>query len=693
MTYQLQSHTDRLIRMIDKELIRIGARAARDATVARQQIAVRALGTLADIRAVAEDLDQSPDARLLMIQERLSAFSAIDPMHLRSRASLQRYLLATRRTAIPKLLASLSELSLVSSTEAALLQASDSVARTTPEHASDVPETTKAAIPRPWKPMVAVGGPEGLRAAQAAIAFEIRKALRRGSIACPASVAYRDRSEVLECGRTLLAQRSRSVDVDRFLDSLSAHLAGGLAAISDAIAFGEVAIRDGAIRLRALDAENQHPDDHGLRDVVARSLDRTTLADILVQIDAATRFSSSLLGRPPASEAELRYVYAGLVGHGTELTPARLALMIPGTDAEGIGAAMLLCEDGASIRQANEAVVSFLRSHPVVSVWGRGTECAADMMSLDVSRHVWAARTDPRRRTWAIGAYSHVLDQWCVIHDQPIVLNQRQAGAAIEGLLGHREIRPERVAVDTHGYTYLAFAVAKLLGFDLCPRLRNLKERVLWLPTGFPVPEELKSVSRPTVSLERIRRGWSDLEQLAEAIRGGEISATLALERFGSAARGHPAYEAGVTLGKLLRTLYLCDYFSNRPFRREILRLINHGEALHSLQRQIHAGTIAPLQGRSEAEQIGISGSLALLTNAVLAWNTHRIQHAVDAYRAQYATKPPGPLVRQISPARHAHINFRGTIVFPIEKFAERLFQGPMSKDPNTGGFASAAQH
>jgi hypothetical protein len=33
------------------------------------------------------------------------------------------------------------------------------------------------------------------------------------------------------------------------------------------------------------------------------------------------------------------------------------------------------------------------------------------------------------------GTYAHVLDQWGIVYDQPIVLNQRQAGAAVEGAL------------------------------------------------------------------------------------------------------------------------------------------------------------------------------------------------------------------------------------------------------------------
>ena len=45
-----------------------------------------------------------------------------------------------------------------------------------------------------------------------------------------------------------------------------------------------------------------------------------------------------------------------------------------------------------------------------------------------------------------------VLDQWGILHDQSIVLNRRQAGAAIEGALRQRQVAQfERVAVDTHG--------------------------------------------------------------------------------------------------------------------------------------------------------------------------------------------------------------------------------------------------
>ena len=43
--------------------------------------------------------------------------------------------------------------------------------------------------------------------------------------------------------------------------------------------------------------------------------------------------------------------------------------------------------------------------------------------------------SDTRRRTASIGVYTHVRDPWGIFYDQPIVLNERQAGVAIEGVI------------------------------------------------------------------------------------------------------------------------------------------------------------------------------------------------------------------------------------------------------------------
>ncbi|WP_255360148.1 MULTISPECIES: transposase [unclassified Cupriavidus] len=73
--------------------------------------------------------------------------------------------------------------------------------------------------------------------------------------------------------------------------------------------------------------------------------------------------------------------------------------------------------------------------------------------------HLFHARADPRRRTHAVGIYTHVLDQHGIVYKQPMVLNERQAGVAIEGAMRHNETSSDggllRLAVDTHGYTIM----------------------------------------------------------------------------------------------------------------------------------------------------------------------------------------------------------------------------------------------
>jgi TnpA family transposase len=204
------------------------------------------------------------------------------------------------------------------------------------------------------------------------------------------------------------------------------------------------------------------------------------------------------------------------------------------------------------------------------------------------------ARLDPRRRTPSMGLYSHVRDRWGIFHAQPLILNdQRQAGAAIEGVIRHEELDITQLAVDTHGHTDFAMALAKLLGFDLCPRLKALKDRHLFLPRGMAIPASVQEICRASVDLERIRSHWEQIVHLVASVHSGHTSAVNVTARFGSASRGDPLYEAIVHLGRLLRTVFLCDYFLNDVFRRELLRVLNRGEAINALKRAIYTGRIA----------------------------------------------------------------------------------------------------
>lgn len=535
------------------------------------------------------------------------------------------------------------------------------------------------------------------KALEAATMMGLSKALRRGSAWVAHSMSYRERDQMLIPPHIWEIERDRhaavlefSTDPNKFLEPLLGNIDAGIAAFAEAQEKGIITIDpDGTIRLHKLEALPDDPLPKRTNDLLYKEIGDVQFPDLIMEVDAHTNFSEILLGRRASSEQELVALYAALIAHGTEIDAKSVAAMTPQLDPAHVSSAMRALETPGRVRRANERVVEFQMKHAIADIWGGGRIASSDSMSIDVSKHLWNARTDPRRRTHAVGLYTHILDKYGVIYDQPIVLNERQAGPAIAGVEyynnSEERIRLSLLAVDTHGYTNVALAVAKGLHFDLCPRLRSLTERKLYLPRHSSVPDGLDQVVIKEVSLTAIRNGWDEYLRLVASIRSGRISANVAMQRFGSAAQGDPLHKAAEHLGRLLRTLFLCDYFSNIEFRREILTILNRGESVHFLQRAIYYGRVPTERGRRPDEMTAISGSHTLLTNLVIAWNTHKMQETVDRWR-----KSGRPIddawLHRMGPGHFAHINFRGTFKFGVDRYADILLQRPQKSRPRQQG-------
>jgi TnpA family transposase len=526
-----------------------------------------------------------------------------------------------------------------------------------------------------------------LAALRASVVASVRQGLIGGHLWVDHSWAYRNRDELLIPVEEWRRRRAELVGAlglvlnpDVFLRRLQANLQVGLQALAEAVEAGHVQIdAQGLVRLPALQAADIDTSVARTRRALFDVIGPVQFCDVLVELDAHAGYSELLLGRRARSEAELVACYGGLLAHGTENDAKGVAAMVPGLEATHVNSAMRALEAQGRLRRANQRVAQFQSSHPIAELWGSGTKASSDMMALEATRHLYNARVDPRLRKRAIGIYTHVRDQYGIFYDQPVVLNERQAAAAVHGVEDHNAqgeeaMRLSLLAVDTHGYTNVAMAVAKLLGFDLCPRLKDLAERRLYLPRGVEVPQSLERVACGRVKLLAVHEGWDELLRLIASIRLGRVSAKEALDRLGSAARGQALHAAAEHLGRMLRTLFLCDYLSNVAFRREIHALLNRGEAVHLLQRAVYSGRVSAARGRRHDEMRTISGSHALLTNIVIAWNTMKMQAVVDRWRRD---KHPidDEWIRHMGPIHFENINFRGRMSFAVGRYADTLLE------------------
>jgi TnpA family transposase len=657
------------------------AKQARSATEYRQQ--------LVDIKALVDDTRRSAEERLADIGKLLEGLSAKPAA---SHAASVRETLTEDQHRIRNLLTPLRELGFASNGSDPAVQQLELVGELHDQGATELPPDCEVPVSASWRDLVnGEDRKRALRAMEASAIMGLRRGLRRGTVWISHSLSFRERDQLLIPPVQWETERDRYLSslglpsqVDTYLNRLTDHLKAGLAALDEAREAGHFTIdAHGVLHQSPLEAAETDGIPTRTRDLLFKDIGNAQFADMILEMDARTNFSEVLLARKARDAHELIALYAGLIAHGTELDAKGVAAMIPQLDTAHVSTVMRALEMPGRLRRANERVVEFQRTHPITELWGTGQFASSDSMSLDTSPHLFYARADPRRRTHAVGIYTHVLDQHGIVYNQPMVLNERQTGVAIEGVMRHNETRADggllRLAVDTHGYTNVGMAVSRLLGFDLCPWLRNLSERKLYLPRGLQVPDGLASAVSLDISLKAIREGWDGLLRLVASIQSGRVSAIVALQRFGSAAQGDPIHRAADHLGKLLRTLFLCDFFSNAEFRRELRTLLNRGESVHQLQRAIYSSKVQHDRGRRQDEMIAISGSLTLLTNLVVAWNTQRMQTTVDAWRRK-GQRVDDDWLRRMGPAHFAHVNFRGILSFPIHLYQDALLETPLRR-------------
>lgn len=180
----------------------------------------------------------------------------------------------------------------------------------------------------------------------------------------------------------------------------------------------------------------------------------------------------------------------------------------------------------------------------------------------------------------------------------------------------------------------------------------------------------MASVCVANVDATLIALHWDALVHLAAFVMSGRASAVAVMARFGSAARSDPIYEAGVQLGRLLRTAFLADYFVNAASRRELHRVLNRGEAVNALKRAIYTGRVSPAQAGRVDEMQAVADALSLLANIVMAWSIAQMQAVLDRW-ANRRQVIPAELIGRIAPTRLEGINLRGVFRFPIERYAD----------------------
>jgi len=680
--HSMMRNTDMCIHMSRKEYAKIKGSCRAAVTLQRAASSLELMRGLEEIEAVVENKELDLESTRAKTLEIIRRFRAVNP----NTSEATRELLLEEHHKIDALVRPLIALDLESNKDGVAIQSIEMLRDLMDRKKRELP-SGDAPCRDPWDKLVNQNDDpdKAYKAFVTATLEEAHRALRHGEVFIDHSENHRDPDNMLiapkvweKTKRRYYSELGQPERVDDCLKPFLDQLPKRLKELADAVKAKVVTIDAKRMSISPIEPEKAPAGYKDFKRLLAAEIGPIQLPEMALMIDAETRFSWKLLGRQPRDKLELISVYAALLVNGTNMSAKAVSMMIPGLTDEQIKATMHLIEPSKHTRAANAAIVDFMLRHRIVEEWGGEAWASSDMMSLETSRKLYNARLDPRLKTPAIGTYTHTSGRWGILYDAPIVVGPRQNGVAIEGYLRQYSQKIQHLGVDTHGYSNWSIALAKLLRLDLFPRLRDLDERKLFVPHGTVVPPELESVTR-FISLKAFKKHYDDMMRVAGSVKDGTLTAVQACQMYGSDAVGDQVRKAGEQFGQLLRTLFLCDYYTKPDFRRELHRVLNRGESVHVLQRAIYSGRMPHMKGRTDEAMIAISGSLALLANLVMAWTTRRMQMAVESMAKRGIEAPPG-VIAHTGPARLWNVNLRGTLHFPIDDYAEQIF-GVIPKD------------
>jgi TnpA family transposase len=385
---------------------------------------------------------------------------------------------------------------------------------------------------------------------------------------------------------------------------------------------------------------------------------------LLAEVDRRTGFAAAFTHlRTGLPADDPRVVPTAALADATNLGLTRMA------DARAVASYRQLARTAGwhlreeTYRRARAVLVDAQQAQPLAAHFGAGTASSSDGRHFPTAGPGEAVGAANARygRDPTVLPYTHVSDRYAPFHTK-VIAPAGEAAHVIDGLLYH-EADPTTAVhrTDGGGVSDQVFGLAHLLGFGFAPRIPNLAERRLYAfgpASAWPALAPFIA-GRPGEAL--IAAHWDDLLRLAASVRTGAVGASLMPKRLGAYPRQNGLALAPREVGRIARTLHTLDWLQMPALRRQATAELNKGEARDALARAACFHRLGRLRDRgAEARQHRASG-LALVTAAIVLWNSVYLGRALKALR-RGETVPDATLAHlaHLAPLGWQHVNLTG---------------------------------
>lgn len=178
---------------------------------------------------------------------------------------------------------------------------------------------------------------------------------------------------------------------------------------------------------------------------------------------------------------------------------------------------------------------------------------------------------------------------------------------------------------DTEGYTEHMFALCFLLGIQFMPRIKDLKKQQLYRIDKAQTYGDFDALLTKSISIDSIIEQWDQMIRIVASLKNKLCPAHEIIRRLLKGSPSDKVSKAFTQLGRLLKTEYILKYLTNDGLRNKVQRQLNKGEHRHALARWIFFANQGRFQVGDYEEIMNKASCLSLVSNAVLYWNTVKL--------------------------------------------------------------------
>ena len=366
-----------------------------------------------------------------------------------------------------------------------------------------------------------------------------------------------------------------------------------------------------------------------------------------------------------------------LLGMGTNTGLKRINTGIDGENYQDLVYVRRRYIHKDQLRSACAEVVNAIFKIRLPDIWGEGTTtCASDSKHFPAWEQNLITQYHLRYGGRGVMIYWHVEKNSTCIYSQLKTCSSSEVAAMINGVLKHcTNMEVQKNYVDSHGQSEVAFAFTHLLGFQLMPRLKRIKVQKLYRPHSGQAdayPNLQPILTRP-INWDLIRQQYDQMVKYATALRLGTAETEAILKRFSKNPFKHPTYLALMELGRVIKTIFLCQYLNSEAIRREINEGLNVVERWNGVNEFIFYGKGGEFaDNRLESQELSVL-SLHLLQICLVYINTLMIQTVLA--QKHWSKRLTATDLRAITPLLYSHVNPYGLFKLDMKERISRLSQ------------------